>query len=598
MALIASRALRRNFARSLARPTVTSATFTWGNGITDNPVTGRTEGMPNNIADGYYALGAGTVYDVNDNSELTSVLATIQSTTDHCVIVLNPTSGDSFQLTGTKSIRRQTSGCKTDIIGKPAYDRWTGANPSAFIPNRQQVAITDDLIWLERGTGSGANLPMLDLGRQSGTADKRGDGTRFIGVGFRQETGVTQNNSYFMFLGMVDSTQNTLAKEPEGIYMIQCYADGANSENRGGIAVSCRDSAFQDCAFENWWARNTGPVAQADVQALAILNSSGGLYFENCAFESTGECWFITGSELGDPTNIVQRRCKFWKNRTAIEARLTALGYADTNITTKNNHEIKHARNVIVEDCYMGPSWDLTGGGQAGAAIVPKLQSQPSPGYDPTSRDILYRGCRIHDFQIGAWPNGLSRQTDATILDADRMSDVHFIDNVWTGWNNAPFGSPRIILITTMLGVFHFRHNTVYAASSMTDGKVIFFDNALDGTPGNACDDLVFEDNVCAWGEHGTNGGVSGAGNGTAALDMGCVTHSFTRNLFMRGTSGTPSGYPSGNQYFAAWTDIFDSADITAERFVPKSSVGKADDGWEYGISDADYHATRLAGVV
>jgi hypothetical protein len=579
------------------RPTVTSPGFNWGLGITDDPTLGRTTGMPNNIADGYYALGSGTVYDVNDAAELNSVLTTIQSTSDHCVIVLNPTVGNSIASVGTKSIRRATSGCKTDIIGKPAYDRWTGADPNAFIPQRQRVTATDDLIWWERDAASGANLPLFDLGRQSGTMDKRGDGTRFIGVGFRQGTGVTQNNSYFAFLGSPDASQNLTTEEPEGIYMIQCYADGGNGENRGGICVSCRDSAFQDCGFEHWWARNTGPVANADVQALVCLNSSGGLYFENCAFESTGECWFMWSSRIQDPRNVVQRRCKFWKDRTWLQGQLTALGYTESQVTTKNDWELKHGREIIVEDCVFDTSYDVSGGGQSGASIVPKLQADASPGYDPTSRDILFRGCKMTNFQIGVWPNGFDNSTDPSQLIADRLTEVHFIDNEFTVWTGAPFGSPRIILITTMLGVFHFRHNTVYAASSLSDGKVIFFSNTLDGTAGNACDELVFEDNITPWGEDGTNGGISGAGNGSAALALGCVTYSVTRNHFKRGVAGTPAGYPSGNFYYQNWTDIMDSADIASETWRPLAALPLAADGWPAGLSDIAHHRSRLTGV-
>jgi hypothetical protein len=587
------------------RPTVESPGFNWPVGVTDDRALGRTVGNPNNIADGYYALGAGTTYVCSDNATLLAALTSLRTTTDHAVVVLDSPSA-AFQFVGTKSFYRQTSGCKTDIISRDAYDRWTGANPNAFIAQGTRVTpTTTGVQWIERGVGSGANLPAFDLGRQNGAPDKRGDGFRFIGVGFRHQAGgPTYNNSYFAFIGTPENTQNTLAEEPEGIYFVQCVGEGGDTENRGGFCFSCRNSAVQDSWFWHWWARNVGPCAQADVQAIVILNSSGGLLFQNTVMEATGENFMVGGggSFMGDPTGIVMRRCYLFKDRVWLSNLFTTLGYSLFNKTTKNLWELKHGRCVIVEDTVMWTSYDDGdssgfGIGQNGAAIVPKYQSYASPNYDPTSRDILFRGNKMTYFQIGVWPNGYDASADPSMLPALRLTEVHFIDNVWTQWTNEPKGSPRIILITTMLGVLHFRHNVVYTPSSLTDGKVIFFSNTLDGTAGNACDELVFEDNIVPWGEYGTNGGISGAGNGSAALALGCVTYSVTRNHFMRGVSGTPAGYPTGNFYYAAWTDIFEAADIAAEHFVPKPTIGKTLDGWEPGVSDAWYHTQRLNGV-
>lgn len=573
-----------------------SSGFLYPDGVTNDPTLGRTVGNPGSMVIDWSWVAGATTYSVTSEATWNTHLATLAGTTANAAVIIE----NDIDLTPTKSIRRQTSGCKTIIIGRPAYERLVNGDTGEFIASGVRATeSTPGLIWLTRALVSDANgNPLLDLGRQSGTQDKRGDGTHFMGVGFRCHASQLENSGYFMFLGATGGDgQNSTTKEPENIHFRQCVWDGGTCENKGAMLFCCRNSSIVDSTVRHWWANTLGTFNWSDVNGFLCFNSSGNILLENTYFDATGENVMFGGGaqSIGqDITNVVIRRCHLKKDR-AYYATMVA---DEDDITTKNLWECKNVWKCVIEDCVMETSYDTDGGGQTGTAIVPKNNSYGSPGFDPRAGHILIRGCKISDFQILLGPLGFTANDDGTANSAMYLTQLHIIDNVAQDWVGTSFGSPRIFQISDKIGVFHFRHNTVTQSSSLTDGKVILFNSGM--TTANGPDELVWEDNVCGWGEYGTNGGISRGGgpNGSSALTTCCVVSSVTRNLFMYGTAGTPAGYPAGNTYYAAWTDLFESADITAKTWRLKTSVAKTTDGWAYGVSDWDYFASRLVGVV
>ena len=573
-----------------------SSGFEYPDGVTEDVALGRTVGNPGGMVIDWSWVAGATTYSVSNETQWNSTMTTLGTTTADAAVIIET----DIELNPTKTIRRSTSGCKTVIIGRPAYERLVNNDTGEFIPaGERATTVSPGLIWITRALVSDSNgNPLLDLGRQSGAADKRGDGTHFMGVGFRPHPSQLQVSGYFMFLGATGSeSQNTLVEEPENIHFRQCVWDGSACENKGAMLFSCRNASIVDSQVTHWWANTLGTFNWSDVNAFLAFNSSGNILLENTEFDATGESVMFGGGaqSIGqDITNVVLRRCYIRKDRAFYATKVAS----ENDITTKNLWECKNIWKCVIEDCVMETSYDTDGGGQTGTAIVPKNNSYGSPGFDPRAGHILIRGCKVSDFQILLGPLGFTANDDGTANSAMYVTQLHLIDNVAQDWVGTSFGSPRIFQLSDKIGVFHFRHNTVTQNASLTDGKVILFDSGM--TTANGPDDFVWEDNVCGWGEYGTNGGISRGGgpNGESALSTCCVSYSLTRNLFMRGVSGTPTGYPSGNSYYAAWTDLYESADITAKVWKLKPTIPLTSDGWTYGVSDWDYFSSRLANVV
>jgi hypothetical protein len=615
---------------SAQRPTF-GDTLLLPNGVTENRVTGRTEGTPGGI-DFDYPIGGpsqgGQEHFVSTMAQLNTALSQVAGTTTHDVIVITA----DFTVSVTRSLPpRPTNACKCDIVSASVYAGTFGkAHGERVGQNEPGLAtLTRELIW--DGTlpapGDASNgIPkhgwaMFDLGSINSVFTDRTSGYRFIGIKFRPHPSENRIRGYFMYMGQFGSGQNSVAKESKGIVFDRCVFDGGTTQCKGALVMACRESAVIGCWIGNWFSFDVDRLGTqagwgagdqrrwtwADVVAVIFGNCSGYNYVYNNYLDSTGENLFFGGVAQSIGQNMessVVRKNWLRKNKTYYDSMALAAGGATggtvNDITTKNLWECKTGLYFVVEDNYFEKSYDLDGGGQTGTAWVPKNNSYGSPAHDPRAGHILFRGNIVDDFQIALGPLGFTAVDDSSAVASDYVKEIHVVDNLFKNWNGTPFGSPRIYQQSDQIGRIYWHHNTVYGASSLQDGKVILFDNTMT-TPTRPVDRLDWNDNIMGWGEWGTNGGISRGGgpNGEAALDAACTAWTMSGNAFMYGTSGTPAGYPAGNYYLSAWTGIYEASDIASEVFKPKASWADrlASDGWTKGISDWDHFISRLSGV-
>jgi hypothetical protein len=616
---------------SAQRPTF-GDTLLLPSGVTENRVTGRTEGLPTGCVVDYPIGGpsqGGQEHFVSSMAQLNTALSQVALTTTHDVIVIT---GD-FTVTVTKSLPpRPTNACKCDIVSAAVYAGTFGkAHGERVGQNEPGLAtLTRELIWDGTLPAPGdpvGGIPkqgvnMFDLGEYGGVFTDRTSGYRFIGIKFIPHPSENRIRGYFMSMGQAGSGQNNVTKESRGIIFDRCVFDGGTTQCKGALLMACRESAVIGCWIGNWFSFDVDRLGDqagwavgdqrrwtwADVVGLIFANSSGSNYVYNNYLDSTGENLFFGGLSQSIGRNMENtvvrknwlRKDKAFYDSMALLAGGAISGGTVNDITTKNLWECKTGLYFVIEDNYFEKSYDSDGGGQTGAAWVPKNNSYGSAGHDPQAGHILFRGNIVDDFQIALAPLGFTAANDASAVASDYVKEVHIVDNLFKNWNGTPFGSPRIYQQSDQVGRIYWDHNTVYSASSLTDGKVVVFDSTMT-TPTKPVDRLDWTNNICGWGEWGTNGGVSRGGgpNGDAALAAVCTAYSFTGNAFMYGVSGTPSGYPTGNVYVSAWTGIYDSADIASEVFRPSASWADrlASDGWTKGISDWDHFIARLSGV-
>lgn len=618
------------------RPTFGS-TLLLGTGLTENRVTGRTEGNPNNIVVDYPLGGpsqGGQVHFVSTPGEFNTALQQVAGTTTHDIVVITA----DFTVAVTKSLPlRPNNACKCDIVSLAVWNGTFGkAHGERVTQNESGLAtLTRELIWDGTlpfpGTCAGG-IPkggwnMFDTGAISSVYSDRASGYRFIGIKFRPHPSESRISGYFMTMGQFGSGQNNVTKEPSGIIFDRCVWAFGTTQVKGALVLCCRNSAVIGCWIGECFSFNTDRLATSaglgfcdppantqidqrtwswsDVNGILVANSSGGILIENNYIDATGINVMFGGGAQSVGTNIancVVRRNYITKNEAYYNARALAVVNGNINdCTIKNLWECKNGLYFVIEDNVFRNSYDYVGQGQNGQVFVPKNQSYGSPGFDPEAGHILIRGNWIDDFQIGMGPLGFAGvANDASAIASLYVREIHVVDNLFTDWNNAAYGSPRIFQISDQIGRVYWKHNTVYAANNLTNGKVIIFDNSMT-TPTRPVDELNWDDNIQSWGEWGTNGGISRGGgpNGSAALAAVCTTYTCTGNAFMYGQGGTPAGYPAGNVYLPGWGDIYEAADLAAGVYKPKASWADrlASDGWTKGISDWDHFASRIAGV-
>jgi len=630
---------RRAFAPQVItfpRPTFGS-TLQLGVGITENRDIGRTQGNPNGIVIDYPLGGpsqGGQVHFVTTNGEFNTALSAVAGTTTHDAIVI----ASDFEVSVTRSLPpRQNTTSRCDIVSLAVWNGTFGKVHGQRVGQNEAglATLTRELIWDGTlpfpGTCLGGipkgGRAMFDCGETNSVFSDRVAGYRFIGIRFRPHPSESRVSGYFLMIGQFGSGQNAQTREPSRIIFDRCVIDGGTTQMKGGLSLACRDSAVVGCWIGNLFSFNRDRLADfagepqfcnpptntqinqkrwswADVTGILIGNTTGSILVENNYGDSTGENIMTggVGNQIGrNVENIVVRRNWCRKSKAYYDSMALAQpSGAVGDVTTKNLFEFKNGKFFVVEDNVFEWSYDVSGGGQFGTAWVPKNESYGSPGFDPESGHVLFRGNWVKDFQVALGPLGFSGNNDASAIPGLYCREVHVVDNLFTDWNGIPFGSPRIYQQSDAFGRVYWHHNTVYAAGSLTDGKVILFNNNMT-TPSIPIDRLDWNDNICAWGEWGVNGGISRGGgpSGQAALDAVCTVWTMSGNAFMRGVAGTPTGYPAGNEYGAAWTDFYEAADITAGVFRPKTgwSTRLASDGWTKGISDWDHFASRISGV-
>ena len=86
-----SRKKKTNSVAGRPRPSPkSSCNFLFPENCTDNPITGRVDGVPGNIQYDY-PLGTGTVHMVSDAATFNAAVASLATTTTHDVVVIDTT---------------------------------------------------------------------------------------------------------------------------------------------------------------------------------------------------------------------------------------------------------------------------------------------------------------------------------------------------------------------------------------------------------------------------------------------------------------------------------------------------------------------------
>lgn len=609
--LLTSKHRGRSYVPAMPPPVGARPTFgpTFGNlypGITENYNTGRTEGTPNNITVRYPLVSGGVVHNnVDTEAKFRTALNAVRNSNTNDIIVLTA----DFELAPFLSLPpRNNVNLKCDIVCAAEY-------AGSFISDTTQVQdSTPGVISIIRALNANANA-YIDFGRSNSVATELTSGYRFIGVRFTPHPSQVYHAGYFMFIGDEGARQNAISKVPKRIGFDRCIWDGGiNTECKGAMSFSAMDSWIINSRITHWWSRNRGPAQWADVPGILVLNTPGGLYFENNNIDALSLPIMLGGGGQNVQVplrGVVIRRNRIWKDWAFYLSKVSD----PTHLTAKNLFEFKIGDHIYMEDNHLEGSRELvpTGGGQNASALIPKLQSYGSPNFDPISGHFLFRGNRVRGFAIGMWPNGKDVTTDPSTGPNDYLKELHVVDNAWEEWNVSPYnwGNPRILLFAaTPVGTMFLEHNTwVTPSTSVVNGQWMSIDGNLGNTPGSAIDLLHFRRNVVPWGHNAASSGTGGIAKGIgptapggafgdAALAASCVAYDVSDNLVLR-PNGPPTGYPAGNVYPTDWSQLYEASDIASLNWRLKAAYADrlADDGWPRGVSDWDHFLARLAGV-
>jgi hypothetical protein len=249
------------------RPTF-PATLQLPVGVTENRVTGRTEGNPYGIVVNHALNTGGTVHNnVDTPQKLTTALQLVAASLTNDVIVLT---GD-FTLTPTYRLPlRQNENLRCDIVSAAVF---AGTFPRGV---DERVLPTDSgLITLTRGlTADGSGLAMLDTGANQGVFSNLASGYRFIGIKFTTHPSQTHVQYQLINMGHLSSGQNAIDKIPQNIIFDRCVIDGGEfCQNKFGLFFAVRRSSVRNCYIYRLWARN---VNWDDVGAIVSWNTDGG----------------------------------------------------------------------------------------------------------------------------------------------------------------------------------------------------------------------------------------------------------------------------------------------------------------------------------
>jgi len=335
---------------------------------------------------------------------------------------------------------------------------------------------------------------------------------------------------------------------------IYVHGDPVRGQKRG-IALNAAHATIRDS-----WVSDIKAIGQ-DSQAIAGWNGPGGYVIENNTLEAAGENVMFGGADpsiIGlTPTAIVIRRNTLSK----------PLAWRDTAAPrwqVKNLLELKHARQVVIEDNLLERSWQQA---QTGYAVLFTVRNQDGgcPWCDVSN--VIFRRNLVRDVAAGVQVVG-----EDSLSAARPMSDIVIADNVFDGIDRDAWGGDGYFLLVggSPQGL-RIDHNTVVSRSAAGLIKL------ADGISR----DFVFTNNLARHGDYGIIGTDRGVGDDSIRTYLPGAR--IERNVLAGGDARL---YPPGNVFpsISEFTRQFQNYASGNLRLVPGSPWRRAGtDGRDVG---------------
>lgn len=144
-------------------------------------------------------------------------------------------------------------------------------------------------------------------------------------------------------LGNADESQNALAQVPVN-WLVDTIAI-TNHKGKRGIAVNSYATTIRNSMITGINHPNN-----QDSQAIAIMNSPGGLIVEKCTLSAVAECFLAGGVNMVIPglmQDIKFIECELFKDP----------GWRPMNYSIKNLLELKNGWHVLIQKCKLHTCW-------------------------------------------------------------------------------------------------------------------------------------------------------------------------------------------------------------------------------------------------
>jgi hypothetical protein len=537
-------------------------------GVTNNRVTGRTEGYPTGNQPRLPLNTGGVTHFVATRTEAVAAFNAVAASGTNDIIVFTQTINmpAGFQLPA-----RQNDTLMCDITS----DIYYSGNFEATGSMRARPEYTYRYWERELTAGSTA----LGAIRTPDNGTNNSSGYRFIGLGLRNAAGQPSYMVNFINFGVISGQQTARTRVPLRNRIEKCFYDGTGI----GIKGFCYLGSALSSMCDNWIRRAWSPQ-WTDVATMLSWNTWGYNVVENNWMDSSGENWFIGGGDqsIGEDN-------KSWVFRdNSIVKDIDYYASFGTTVYIKNLGEIKQCTGLVIENNYHANSRQLNPGGQNGASLVYKFEDYGSPGHDGTSGHVLFRGNIVDNVSQCLQMQG-QRDTDTSPEPVvNFLQEIHVIDNLFRGYNDTPFheSGADVVIVTASMGFANFDHNTVVSVNN-PGGTLVTFSGST------VVDKFHMKNSIVPYGQYGFTGNGTG---GNAAFTAHTLLKDVSENLIV---GGVATNNPLNNEYGKTNSDLFEAADITSGRYKVKDSYPTrlASDGWAKGC-DVDTVLSRVGPLI
>lgn len=386
-------------------------------------------------------------------------------------------------------------------------------------------AFTDDV----RATSADvANMPRIRTAntaaaiRTEYNATTASKGWSFEGIEIDLDPTFTSTLNYgIMTLG---GSQPTLGQTASDIFIHHCYIHGGTATPTArGIAANAYRIHVKDTTIDECHAKGS------DTQAIALWNTPGMLFVENCYLAGAGEN-FIAGGADAVNSSMIPKDLHF--DRCHIKTPIAWKGIW----TKKNLFEIKTADRVLLENSVLDGSW---ADGQVGTGVALKSSNQGGAAPFSYTANVTLRNVKMinvgqpFNFAGHANTNPVAQQLNRVSL------DNVLVDGVNVGQYN---GDARFMLFLAQAHDITVRHTTMLNGGG---SQLTFMTIDQSGVANVTVDRSIF-----TRGNYGLLGDVGKVGSCGLANITG--VHDFTNNVIIGTNNGTATcPYPATTQFVA-----------------------------------------------
>ncbi len=318
-------------------------------------------------------------------------------------------------------------------------------------------------------------------------------------------------------LGDGGGSQRAASTIPHDLTLERLFVHGDPlAGQKRGIALNAAAVTIRDS-----WVSDIKAVGQ-DSQAIAGWNGPGPYLIENNTLEAAGENVMFGGA---DPSIIGLTPASITIRGNTVSKPLAWRAATPPRWQVKNLLELKHARDVVIEDNVLERSWQEA---QTGYAVLFTVRNQDGGCPWCEVSGVTFRRNLVRDVAAGVQVAG-----EDSAYPARPMTDIVIADNVFDRIDRDTWGGDGYFLTVggSPQGV-RVDHNTVLSRSS---GGLI---KLADGVSR----DFVFSNNLAHHGDYGIIGTDRGVGDDSIRTYLPGAR--IERNVL---AGGDGRRYPPGN---------------------------------------------------